>query len=351
MTFASNTSVLVSAPELQRFAAALLHAAGVSEDIAAEWAKALVWSNLRGVDSHGVLRIPRYIELLGKKAINSAPVMRVEKKAGAIAVLEADLAPGPVAMSRAMKEAIACAREVHIGWCAARNITHAGAIGYFALQAAEAGMAGIVMTASGPMMAYHGARVAGVSTNPIAIAFPAVNRPAFLIDMSTATVAMGKVLNARDAGRQVPLDWGIDTDGRPTTDPKRISTLLPLGGPKGSGLSFMIECLCSLMVGNPIIAQALESGGSLDSPFLNGVAIAIDLPAFGDLDTIRGEAERLGAAISALPQADNAGRIFLPGERGDRVLRERERNGIPIPSGTWSRLLAAAEKLGVADPN
>ena len=81
MTLASNTSVLVSAPELQRFAAALLEAAGVSADIAAEWAKALVWSNLRGVDSHGVLRIPRYIELLGKKAINSAPVMRLEKKA------------------------------------------------------------------------------------------------------------------------------------------------------------------------------------------------------------------------------------------------------------------------------
>jgi LDH2 family malate/lactate/ureidoglycolate dehydrogenase len=150
MSLASNTSVLVSAPDLQRFAAELLQASGVSADIAAEWAKSLVWSNLRGVDSHGVLRIPRYIELLGKKAINSAPVMRVEKKAGAIAVLEADLAPGPVAMSRAMTEAIVCAREVHIGWCAARNITHAGAIGYFALQAAEAGMAGIVMTASGP---------------------------------------------------------------------------------------------------------------------------------------------------------------------------------------------------------
>jgi ureidoglycolate dehydrogenase (NAD+) len=349
MSLASNTSVLVSAPDLQRFAAELLQASGVSADIAAEWAKSLVWSNLRGVDSHGVLRIPRYIELLGKNAINSAPVMRVEKKAGAIAVLEADLAPGPVAMSRAMKEAIACARDVHIGWCAARNITHAGAIGYFALQAAEAGMAGIVMTASGPMMAYHGARVAGVSTNPIAIAFPAVQKP-FLIDMSTATVAMGKVLNARDAGRQVPLDWGIDTDGRPTTDPKRISTLLPLGGPKGSGLSFMIECLCSLTVGNPIIAQALESGGSLDSPFLNGVAIAIDLSAFGDVEAIRSEAERLGAAISALPEA-NAGGILLPGERGDRVLQERERNGIPIPSGTWSRLLAAAEKLGVGTPN
>ena len=103
--------------------------------------------------------------------------MRMEMRAGAIAVLEADRAPGAVAMAVAMGEAIARAREVHVGWCAARNITHSGAVGYFALQAANAGMAGIVMSASGPMMAYHGAKVAGVSTNPLAIAFPA-KRPA-----------------------------------------------------------------------------------------------------------------------------------------------------------------------------
>jgi ureidoglycolate dehydrogenase (NAD+) len=118
--------------------------------------KSLVWANLRGVDSHGVLRIPGYVERLKSKAINPAPDMRVERRSGAIAVLEADRAPGAVAMAMAMDEAIARAREVHVGWCAARNITHAGAVGYFALQAANVGMAGIVMSASGPMMAYHG---------------------------------------------------------------------------------------------------------------------------------------------------------------------------------------------------
>ena len=123
MSLVGDTSILIRAPELRRFAAAILQAAGVSGDIADEWAKCLVWANLRGTDSHGVLRIPRYIELLAKNAINSAPMMRVERRAGAISLLEADLAPGPAAMSRAMKEAIACARDVHIGWCAARNIT------------------------------------------------------------------------------------------------------------------------------------------------------------------------------------------------------------------------------------
>ena len=146
---------VISSADLQRFARTLFQAAGVAPPMADQWAKSLVWANLRGVDSHGVLRIPGYIERLKSKAINPAPHMRVERRSGAIVVLEADRAPGAVAMAMAMEEAIARAREVHVGWCAARNITHAGAVGYFALQAANAGMAGIVMSASGPMMAYH----------------------------------------------------------------------------------------------------------------------------------------------------------------------------------------------------
>jgi LDH2 family malate/lactate/ureidoglycolate dehydrogenase len=341
---------VVRSPDLERFASALFQATGVARAMADEWAKSLVWANLRGTDSHGVLRIPGYLDRLKARTINPTPDMWVEKRAGAIAVLEADRAPGAVAMARAMAEAIARAREVHVGWCAARNITHAGAVGYFALQAAEAGMAGIVMSASGPMMAYHGARVAGVSTNPLAIAFPAANRPSFLLDMSTSTVAMGKVMGARDAGHAIPLGWGLDAAGRETTDPRKVATLLPLGGPKGSGLSFMIECLCSLMAGNPIIAPALAGGGALDAPFLNGVAMAVDLAAFGDRDRILGDAEELGRRIRALPRDEDIERIYLPGERGDSILRERTRDGIPLPQGTWSRLLAAARELGVTPP-
>jgi ureidoglycolate dehydrogenase (NAD+) len=341
---------VVRGPDLERFASALFQATGVAGAMADEWARSLVWANLRGVDSHGVLRVPGYIDRLKQKVINPAPDMRVQMRSGAIAVLEADRAPGAVAMARAMAEAIARAREVHVGWCAARNITHAGAVGYFALQAADAGMAGIVMSASGPMMAYHGAKVAGVSTNPLAIAFPAANRPPFLLDMSTSTVAMGKVMSARDAGRAIPLGWGMDAAGRETTDPRKVATLLPLGGAKGSGLSFMIECLCSVAAGNPIIAPALAAGGALDAPFLNGVAIAVDLAAFGDRERILAEADELGRRIAALPRDERVERIYLPGERGDGILRERMRAGIPLPQGTWSRLLAAAVELGVTPP-
>src|SRR3984893_17315350 len=169
--------------DLTGFAAAIFTAVGVAPAMAAIWAQGVVWANLRGVDSHGVIRIPRYVDLLKKKSINPRPAIRVERAAGAIAVLDADRAPGAIGMMGARDEAIARAKDVHVGWCAARNITHAGAVGYFALQAARAGMAGIVMTASGPLMAYHGARVAGVSTNPIAIAVPGKTRRPLVLDM------------------------------------------------------------------------------------------------------------------------------------------------------------------------
>ncbi len=342
--------VKISKAELLNFIGAIFVAAGCSRAHADEWARMLIWANLRGVDSHGVIRIPRYLDLLKRKSINPAPNMRVERKDGAVVVLEADRAPGAVAMTRAMAEAIDTARKVHIGWCGARNITHSGAIGYFALQAAEAGMAGIVMSASGPMMAYPGARVAAVSSNPLAIAVPRKGGRPYLIDMSTATVANGKIMGARDKGEQVPLGWGIDAQGRDTTDPRAIATLLPMGGPKGAGLSFMIECLCSLALANPRVAPALESGAGTDDPFLNGTAIAIDLAAFGAVDRFTAEAERLGAAIAKLPRASGAERIFLPGERGDSIMAEREKSGIPVPRGTWQRVVAAAQSVGVAAP-
>jgi ureidoglycolate dehydrogenase (NAD+) len=276
--------------------------------------------------------------------------MTVERQSGAIVVLEADRAPGAVAMTRAMAEAIGRAREVHVGWCAARNITHSGAIGFFAQQAADAGMAGIVISASGPMMAYPGARTAAVSTNPLAIAVPAGNRGSYLIDMSTATVANGKVMEAKDKGVPVPEGWGIDADGRDTTDPRRIATLLPLGGPKGAGLSFMIECLCSLALSNPRIAPNLASSEVADQPFLNGVAVAVDLAAFGDFGQFKADADALGDAIAALPRAEGVDRILLPGERGRRIRVEREQAGIPIPKGTWQRIAKVADTLGVAAP-
>ena len=155
---------------------------------------------------------------------------------------------------------------------------------------------------------------------------------------------------AKDAGRPLQPGWAIGRNGGPTTDPNDVATLTPLGGPKGSGLSLMIECLSSLTVGNPVIASVLAVGSGSDSPVLNGTAIAIDLAAFGDPQAVEADAARLADAILALPRAEGVDRLYLPGGRGDDVSRTRSVSGIPIPAGTWTRLTATAKALGVAVP-
>jgi ureidoglycolate dehydrogenase (NAD+) len=349
--FMPQDSILIAKSELTAFVTAIFQAVGLSKEHAAEWARMLVWANLRGTDSHGIIRIPRYIDLINAKSINAAPNIRVERKPGSAAVvLEADRAPSAVALTRAVTEAVAVAREVGVGWCAARHLTHTGAIGYFALQAAEAGFAGIVMSASGPMMIYPGSRVAAVSSNPIAFAIPRKGGAPYLLDFSTGVVANGKIMGAADRGEAIPVGWGVDKDGRDTTDPKKVENVLPMAGIKGAGLSFMIECLTSLLLSEPRIAPDLESWAIGDDPFLNGSVIAIDPGAFGDRDRFLREAERLGTAIAGLARAEGVKKIMLPGERGDAIRAEREKSGIPVPKGTWQRIAKAAQAAGVTPP-
>jgi ureidoglycolate dehydrogenase (NAD+) len=246
-----------------------------------------------------------------------------------------------------MEEAIALARRVQVGWCVARNITHPGAIGYFAAVAAKAGLAGIAMCASQPMMAYQGTSVAAVSTNPIAIAIPGDEHAPLMLDMSTAEAAMGKIMSARAAGRPIPDNWGLDAQGQATTDPHKVAVLQPMSGAKGSGLSLMIECLTSLFAGNPLIEPVLRTGRPLQGRPMNGLAVAIDPAAFGDTNLFRANVDALAVAIAALPRADGVERLFLPGERGDAVLAERKARGVPLPAKVVQDLNSLAAKLAV----
>jgi ureidoglycolate dehydrogenase (NAD+) len=250
-------------------------------------------------------------------------------------------------MARAMDEAIAAAKRVHVGWCVARGITHAGAVGHFALRAAAQGMAGLVMTASVPLMAWPGSKGAVVSTNPIAIAVPAGKHPPLLLDMATATVALGKIMSAKQTGAAIPPDWGIDAEGKPTTDAAAVQTLMPMAGAKGAGLSLMIECLTSLAAGNPVLAPAMQGRKGTN---MNGVAIAVDVAAFGDGDAFAADVDELAAVIAAQPRAPGVEALMVPGERGDAELLRRQRDGIPLPPAVWQQLVEAATRLGVAVP-
>ncbi|MCR8724653.1 Ldh family oxidoreductase [Frigidibacter sp. ROC022] len=337
---------VLPAQTLESYARELLTAGGFAPAHAENTARVLVWANARGTDSHGVLRIPRYIDMIDEGKIDPVAVPEVERSEGAVSILEAARAPGASAMIAAMAEAIASAGRQGIGWCSARNITHAGAVGYYALEAARQGCLGIIMTASGPLMAYHGARVSGLSTNPISIAVPADPHP-ILLDMSTSTVALGKIMHARDAGKAIPEGWAIDKDGGAATDPNNVETLTPMSGPKGSGLSLMIEVLASVLVGNPVISEALSGRPAS----MNGVALAIDLRAFGDTQRFARDIAALVATLKGLPKARGVEEILMPGERGFAMSEARLRDGIPLAAGTVKRLGALAGRLGVVPPS
>ncbi|MBT5429310.1 MAG: Ldh family oxidoreductase [Rhodospirillaceae bacterium] len=346
----SNEFKKVKSEELISFATNVFQFYGLNYSNSRLWAEVLVWANLRGVDSHGVLRIPLYTEYLEKGIINSTPNLKLNPLSGAIARLDSDLAPGPVALKKGMEVALSKAEEFNIGWCAISNMTHAGAVGYFSLLASKRGFAGIVMTASQPMMAYPGTHENVVSTNPISISIPGHLHSPLLLDMSTSTVGMGKVLQARDSGEKIPNDWGLDKRGNPTTDPNKLNVLSPLGGAKGAGLSLMIECLTSLAVNNPIIEPVLRTGTPLSGRPINGVAIALDISMFGEKDLVKKQVDDLVNQLHLVGKSEGVKNIYAPGERGDAVKTHRQKYGIPLAMGTIQRLKVVANNCDLTLP-
>ena len=345
---ADGAAAITTSADLTRFATDLFARAGLPRADAAVVAEVLVWANLRGVDTHGVMRIPRYVELIEDGDMNPRPAIRIRTETPASVLIEADRAAGPVAMMRGVAEAVRKARDAGIGLALVRATTHTAALGYYTLAIAREGMAGIALAGSWPNVIYHGSRAAGVSTSPISIAVPG-GEPVVL-DMATSIVSMGKLNQAKKAGKLIPEGWALDAEGRPTTDPAAAQTPLAMGGAKGSGLSFMVECLASLIASNPLLAESLEGTPAGARHRQNGFVIAIDLARFGDPATFRREVDRLVTALKALPRADGTDEILMPGERGGRTLDRRKREGIPLPRTVHEELKVLAGRLGVAMP-
>ncbi len=342
-----SLQTLVAAEALRRFARQVFVRAALSEAHAGLVADVLVWANLRGVDTHGVARIPRYVDLIHAGDMNPQPAIAVHTETVASVLIDADRAPGPVAMTAAMTAAVDKARAAGIGLALVRRTTHTAALGYYTLAAAHEGMAGIALSASWPNMAYHGARAAGVSTSPISIAVPGGDRGPVVLDMATGVVSMGKLVQAKKSGHAIPLGWALDANGHPTTDPRAAQIPLPMAGPKGSGLALMIECLTSLLVANPLLAEYFEGTAEGRRHRQNGLAIAIDVARFGDPRAFGREVDRLATGLKALPPDSSDGEILLPGERANRTSAARSRDGIPVPGVIRDELRSLAERLGV----
>ncbi len=346
-----QSEVKVASEPLQEFVEKVLLRVGMPPEDALIEAEVLIWANLRGMDSHGVLQIPFYLREVDDGYMNPKPDIRVLKETPTTMVIEANQAFGAVVTTFTMNKVIKKAKDSGICWAIIRNTSHQGAIGYYSLMAAKNDMAGIIFTCTPPGMVPYGAKVAGVDNSPISIAVPAKRHQHLILDMATSVTALGKITLAKDKGIPIPEGWAVDKDGRPVTDPHKIASLLPVGGPKGSGLALMFECLSSVMISNPLLEPVLDGTKKSEGHQIqNSVVVAIDIGTFTDVDSYKDDVDKLVDGLKALPKAEGFSEILFPGERGNRTYDDRLRNGIPLPEGTVRRLRSVAERLNLSLP-
>jgi ureidoglycolate dehydrogenase (NAD+) len=336
---------VVPAAELTSFATALFEKAGTSAEHAAAVAEVLVWASVRGVDSHGVSRVPRYLELFSSGEANPRPIVQVHRDRSAVAVVDADRAPGPVALRTAADLAVELALASGVGAVGVRRTVHTGAIGYYTQRMADAGMVGIAFVAGMPNMGYTGVLGAAVATSPLSIAVPGGEHPV-LLDMATATIALGKIAQHRNSGTPLPEGAAATADGTPTTDPELAKMPLPLGGAKGSGMSLAFELITSVLVGAPILAEV--HGGGDRQHRQNALLVALNPTAFGNAEQFTGQVDATVAALKGLPTTDC---VLVPGERSAGVAVRRLAEGVPVPPKVWTQLRDTAETLGVPLPS
>lgn len=344
-----SQAALVDHAQLKDFIAALFRTEGVAAADAEIVADILVWAELRGVESHGVERAPRYLTLLKGGQMRAAAAVRVEEVAGAAFRIDAQKAMGPVAMMRALEEAEPRARVAGVALGVVAKATHTGAIGYYAEWAARRGLAAVVMAAGMPLMAWPGTKQPSISTSPIAIGVPGGPDGAIIFDMSTAIAGSGKLTRAALDKTPIPEGWALDADGNPTTDAAKAVTSLPVGGAKGAGLSLMIEILAGVLGGAPIVAPMARPGAARPHS-ANGLVILIDIAKFRALGDFSGDVASLVTVIKSLPRFENAEPVRMPGERGAAELRARLAHGIPINRRLAATLCQIAAERGVDAP-
>ena len=339
--------VLIGEEQLFHFVGELFQYAGMPREDALMHARALVDTDLWGISSHGVMRVPAYFTRMLNGAIRVRPQIHKAAGDGALEVLDGDAGAGIVVGCRAMDRAIELAKTHHIAAVGVRNSNHFGAGAIYARMAAERGMIGIAMTNVKPLVTAPGAVRPVVGNNPLAIAIPTYGEFPFCLDMALSKVAGGKLTLAIKRGEKIPMDWATDADGRPTDDPGKAFNgyLLPMGDYKGLGLAYVIDILSGVITGGVFSHQMKSMYASPKEPSLTGhFFIAIDIDAIIGRDAMKARMEEYYKRLKDTPMWEDGAEMFLPGELEYRKETERRKSGIPVPVKTYQELMELNER-------
>ena len=337
---------IVAAAKLEKLVAAIMQGAGCAAEEGATIARRLVDSNLVGHDSHGVLRVPRYLDWIKDGTLRPNTPPTVVFDSDTIAIVDGNRGFGQVTGEFAAKLGIAKARQKGIAMVGLRNVGHLGRVGDWADMAAEAGQVSLhfLNTSGAQRVAPFGGTDRRLSTNPVSIGVPLAGADPVVLDVTTSMVAEGKLMVAMNKGERVPDGWIIDRDGAPTNEPKDFydgGALLTVGAHKGSGLSIVTD----------LLAGAVSTGKSSDAndPILrnNMLSIYIAPPVYDSGGGVATEARRFVDFVKASTPAKAGESVLAPGDVERRNRAARLESGVTLDDKSWSDLLAAAASVGV----
>ena len=335
----------ISGDKLRGFIAASFEAVAIPRDDAKAIAQLMAQADINGSEGHGIFRLPQYIRRIKGGAVNVKPNIRVEREMAGMALVHGDNGMGHLVMKFATEKAIEKAKTAGVAWVGARWSNHAGPASLYASMPLAHNMIGLYMAVgSANHLPPWGGLDMLLSTNPIAVAVPAGEEPAIILDMATTVAAYGKVKTKAQRGEMMPEGWMMDRQGNPLTDPKRANEgfLLPIGGYKGYGLALVMGLLAGNLNAAAMGKDVVDFNNDDTTETNTGhTIVAINVEAFQDLKEFKQGMDTLIRDIRNSQRLPNVDRIRLPGEGAHTARVDREKNGVPMPEA----LLAALDQL------
>lgn len=339
-----------SAEKLEHITREVFRAAGTPEADADTMAQLMVWANLVGHDSHGVIHIPRYVEQIQQGFIVPGAEMEILQETPASAMIDGHWNFGHVVAKKGIELAIEKARQTTIACVSLAHLNHIGRVGAYPTIATQAGMAGIACCSSGGagrIVVPFGGREARLATNPIAMAFPSHLEGPILLDFASSVSAAGKIRVYRNRGQQLPENWIVDKAGRATTDPSDFyadGALLPLGagqGYKGYALAFLVEILGGILSRDGYAKEGVTR-------FSNGTfMIVINIATFVPVETLMEEIGDMTHFLKTSSPIREGEDVLYPGEKEARTEQERRARGIDIEDETWRQIKTVIQDYGL----
>lgn len=345
----ASAKVMARQDQLESFCARVLEKLGVPREDAAITARTLVEANLRGVDTHGVLRLPLYAARLKGGAMAPALNLTTERETIATALLNGHDGIGQVISYRAMEVAIRKAKAAGVSYVAVNHSNHFGAAAFYPMMALEHDMIGLAFTNASPRLAPTGGVEKLFGNNPWCVAVPAGQRHPVVLDMANSVVAAGKIRVALKEGKPIPEGWALDASGVPTTDPATAlkGILLAIGGYKGYGITLMVDLLTGVLTDSnygprvKILDQDVDPAGTSHS------FMAIAVNAFSDVQAFKARMDAYIDEIKSSKKAKGSEVIYMPGEPEFLRVRERKEKGIPLQTKVAEELRVLGKELGI----